>query len=133
MTLRVSPGVTGTVIGAQVFARKGVDKDERAQLIEEEEETYHFKGGLVEFVKYLDETRTALHKPVYIEGEKDDTPLEIAFEYSDAYSDNIHTYVNNINTHEGGTHLVGFKTALTRTLNAYAYKNNLIKKVSKGK
>jgi DNA gyrase subunit B len=95
--------------------------------IEGDSVSYHFKGGLVEFVKYLDETRTALHKPIYIEGEKDDTPVEVAFEYSDAYSDNIHSYVNNINTHEGGTHLVGFKTALTRTFNTYALKNNLIK------
>ena len=99
--------------------------------VEKEEETYHYKGGLLEFVKYLDETRSPLHKPVLIEGEKEDTPVEIAFEYSDAYSDNIHSYVNNINTHEGGTHLVGFKTALTRTLNNYAYKNKLIKENSK--
>lgn len=99
--------------------------------IDGEEETYHYKGGIIEFVKYLDETRTALHKPVYIEGEKDNTPVEIAFEYSDAYADNIHSYVNNINTHEGGTHLSGFKTALTRTLNNYAYKNKLIKENSK--
>ena len=75
-----------------------------------EEVTYHFKGGLIEFVKYLDETQEALHKPVYIEGEKDNTPVEIAFQYTDAYSENIFSYVNNINTHEGGTHLVGFKT-----------------------
>jgi DNA gyrase subunit B len=95
--------------------------------IEGENETYHFKGGIIEFVKYLDETRTVLHKPIYIEGEKDNVPVEIAFEYSDAYSDNILTYVNNINTHEGGTHLSGFKTALTRTFNNYASKNNLIK------
>ncbi|MDD3558797.1 MAG: DNA topoisomerase (ATP-hydrolyzing) subunit B [Melioribacteraceae bacterium] len=95
--------------------------------IEEEEETFHFKGGLIEFVKYLDETRNPLHKCVYIEGERDNTPVEIAFEYNNAYSDNIHSYVNNINTHEGGTHLVGFKTALTRTLNNYAQKNKLIK------
>lgn len=95
--------------------------------IEGEEETFHFKGGLVEFVKYLDETRNPLHKCVYIEGERDSTPVEIAFEYNNAYSDNIHSYVNNINTHEGGTHLVGFKTALTRTLNNYAQKNKLIK------
>ncbi|NOX18169.1 MAG: DNA topoisomerase (ATP-hydrolyzing) subunit B [Chlorobi bacterium] len=95
--------------------------------IENESISFHFKGGLVEFVKYLDETRNALHKPVYIEGEKDNTPVEIAFEYSDAYSDNIHSYVNNINTQEGGTHLVGFKTALTRTFNNYVIKNNLIK------
>jgi DNA gyrase subunit B len=92
-----------------------------------EEESYHFKGGLIEFVKYLDASRQALHKTVYIEGEKDNTPVEIAFQYTDGYSENIFSYVNNINTHEGGTHLVGFKTALTRTLNNYAYKNNLIK------
>ncbi len=92
-----------------------------------EEEEFHFKGGLIEFVKYLDETRQSMHKPVYIEGEKDGTPIEIAFQYNDTYSENIFSYVNNINTHEGGTHLVGFKTALTRTLNNYAYKNNLIK------
>ena len=98
---------------------------------EKHEETYRFKGGLVDFVKYLDETRTSLHKPVYIEGEKENTPVEIAFEYSDSYSENIHTYVNNINTIEGGTHLVGFRTALTRTFNNYAYKNGLIKDNSK--
>jgi DNA gyrase subunit B len=99
--------------------------------IEGDDETFHFKGGIVEFVQYLDETRQPIHKPVYIEGEKDNVPVEIAFEYSNAYSDNIHSYVNNINTHEGGTHLSGFKTALTRTLNNYAYKNKLIKENSK--
>ncbi len=96
-----------------------------------EEETFHFKGGLIEFVKYLDETRDPLHKKVYIEGEKDGTPIEVAFQYSNTYNENIFSYVNNINTHEGGTHLVGFKTALTRTLNNYAAKNGLIKEGSK--
>ena len=98
---------------------------------ENHEETYRFKGGLIDFVKYLDEQRTAMHKPVYIEGEKDNTPVEISFEYSDSYSENVHSYVNNINTIEGGTHLVGFRTALTRTLNSYAYKNGLIKENNK--
>ena len=92
-----------------------------------QEETFRFKGGLIDFVKYLDEQRTVMHKPVYIEGEKENTPVEISFEYSDSYSENVHSYVNNINTIEGGTHLVGFRTALTRTLNSYAYKNGLIK------
>jgi len=99
--------------------------------IEGDNEIYHFKGGILEFVKYLDENRNVLHKPVYIEGEKDNVQVEIAFEYSDSYSDNILSYVNNINTHEGGTHLSGFKTALTRTFNTYASKNNLIKNNSK--
>jgi DNA gyrase subunit B len=92
-----------------------------------EEETFHFKGGLIEFVKYLDETRQPLHKSVYIEGIKDNTPIEIAFQYTTNYTENIFSYVNNINTTDGGTHLSGFKTALTRTLNNYAYKNKLIK------
>ncbi|MBM4172365.1 MAG: DNA topoisomerase (ATP-hydrolyzing) subunit B [Ignavibacteria bacterium] len=97
----------------------------------DEEETFRFKGGLIDFVKYLDEQRNSLHKPVYIEGEKENTPVEICFEYSDSYNENVHTYVNNINTIEGGTHLVGFRTALTRTFNNYAYKNGLIKESSK--
>ncbi len=100
-----------------------VIKDE----IEGEEDTYHFKGGIIEFVKYLNESRDTYHKVIYIEGEKDDTPVEVAFQYSSAYSENVFSYVNNINTHEGGTHLSGFRTALTRTLNSYAAKNNLIK------
>ncbi len=98
---------------------------------DDQEEVFKFKGGLIDFVKYLDENRTPIHKPVYIEGEKDNVPVEIAFEYSDSYSENIHTYVNNINTIEGGTHLVGFRTALTRTFNNYAAKNGLIKENSK--
>jgi DNA gyrase subunit B len=92
-----------------------------------EDVTFHFKGGLIEFVKYLDENREPLHKTVYIEGEKDGTPIEMAFQYNASYSENIFSYVNNINTTEGGTHLVGFKSALTRTLNNYAYKNGIIK------
>lgn len=91
------------------------------------EEVFHFKGGLVEFVKYLDEAREPLHKPILIEGERDGVPIEIAFEYNNGYSDNVFSYVNNINTHEGGTHLVGFRTALTRTFNNYANKNGLVK------
>ncbi len=92
-----------------------------------EEETFHFKGGLIEFVKYLDASREPMHKTVYIEGEKDNTPIEVAFQYNGSYSENIFSYVNDINTSEGGTHLVGFKTALTRTFNNYASKNNLVK------
>jgi DNA gyrase subunit B len=99
-------------------------KDENTK----EEETFHFKGGLIEFVAYIDEKRPALHsKPIYISGEKEETPVEIAIQYNNGYNENIFSYVNNINTHEGGTHLIGFKTALTRTLNNYAQKNGLIK------
>ena len=99
----------------------------------EQEETFHFEGGLVEFVRYIDATRPALiRKPFFARGsDKDENgrPVEVeaAFQYNDEYSENIFTYVNNINTHEGGTHLVGFRTAMTRSLNAYAYKNGILK------
>ncbi len=107
-----------------------LNKEITIKLIDErskEEETFHYKGGLIEFIHYIDETRTPLHKTIYFEGEKDGVPIEVAFQYNDSFQENIFTYVNNINTHEGGTHLIGFKTALTRTLNNFAQKNNLIK------
>ena len=99
----------------------------------EQEETFHFKGGLVEFVKYIDATRPSImKKPFFAQGsDKDENgrtvEVEAALQYNDQYSENIFTYVNNINTHEGGTHLVGFRTALTRSLNTYAYKNGILK------
>jgi DNA gyrase subunit B len=99
----------------------------------EQEETFRFEGGLIEFVKYIDATRPALMRKVfYAKGtDKDENgravEVEVAFQYNDQYSENIFTYVNNINTHEGGSHLVGFRTALTRTLNSYGYKNGIIK------
>ncbi len=98
-----------------------------------DEEVFHFEGGLVEFVKYIDATRPAItKKPFLAKGQgKDDSDriveVEVALQYNDQYSENVFSYVNNINTHEGGTHLVGFRTALTRTLNNHAYKNGLVK------
>jgi DNA gyrase subunit B len=103
------------------------------RLKSEQEETFHFKGGLVEFVRYIDATRPSImKKPFYAQGsDKDENgravEVEASFQYNDQYSENIFTYVNNINTHEGGTHLVGFRTALTRSLNTYAYKNGILK------
>ncbi|MBI1803338.1 MAG: DNA topoisomerase (ATP-hydrolyzing) subunit B [Ignavibacteriae bacterium] len=100
---------------------------------EEHEEVFQFKGGLVEFVKYIDSTRPAITKKAfYAKGFGDDeagrqVEAEIAFQYNDQYNENIFTYVNNINTIEGGTHLVGLRTALTRSLNSYASKNGLVK------
>ncbi len=100
-------------------------KDDR----DESEQRFLYKGGISEFVKYLDETRPSIiGKPINIEKETDGVPVEIALQYNSSYSDNIFTFVNNINTVEGGTHLVGFKTAVTRTLNNYAQKNKLFKK-----
>lgn len=106
-------------------------RDERGK--SKEEEVFHFKGGLVEFVRYIDATRPAITKKVFYAkgGDKDENgrmvEVECAFQYNDQYSENVFTYVNNINTHEGGTHLVGFRTALTRSLNNFAYKSGLVK------
>jgi len=84
-------------------------------------ESFHSEKGLVEFVRYLDGTRVPIIEDViYMEGEKQGIPVEIAMVYNDSYSENIHSYVNNINTHEGGTHLAGFRMGLTRTLKKYA-------------
>lgn len=109
------------------FLNKGLKiflKDERNG----NEKEFHAKGGLQEFVAYLDANRTSLlKKVVVIENIRDDVAVDIALEYNDSYQENIFSFVNNIPTTEGGTHEVGFKTALTRTLNYYAQKNNLIK------
>ena len=93
-----------------------------------EQEIFHFEGGLKEFVLFIDENRMGLLKePIYIYGERDSTIVEIALQYNDTYQENVFSYVNNINTQEGGTHVTGFRKALTRTLNAYAQKNDLLK------
>jgi DNA gyrase subunit B len=92
------------------------------------EEAFHFEGGIREFVKFTDNNRISLIKePIYLTSEKDSTVVEIALQYNDSYQENVFSYVNNINTHEGGTHVTGFRKALTRTLNAYAQKNDLLK------
>jgi DNA gyrase subunit B len=101
-----------------------VFEDERAGI----KEVFHYKGGLVEFIRYLEQNRNPLHKhPIYIHGNREDVDVEIALQYDDSYTENIYSYVNNIPTVEGGTHLIGFKSALTRTINYFAQKNNLIK------
>jgi len=90
---------------------------------------FKYSGGIVSFVKWLNENRNPLHKlPIYFEEKRDDCEIEIAMQYNDSYSEKIFCFANNINTVDGGTHLVGFKAALTRTLNNYAQKNNLFKK-----
>lgn len=90
---------------------------------------FHYEGGIVSFVEYLNRNRTALHpKPVYFRGEKAGIDMEIAFQYNDSYDEKVFTFANNINTHEGGTHLVGFRAALTRSMNSYAAANELMKK-----
>ena len=94
----------------------------------EKEEVFRYKGGIVSFVEHSNEAKTPLHKPIYIETEKTDVKLEVALQYHDGYAENLFAFANNINTREGGTHLVGFKAALTRTINSYANANDLLKK-----
>ncbi len=99
-------------------------KDEKSG----KDSVFKYKGGIVSFVEYLDQNRNSLtRKPFYISDEKEGVPVEIAFSYTDTYSESIYSYVNNIHTIEGGSHLVGFKTALTRTLNNFATRNKLLK------
>jgi DNA gyrase subunit B len=91
-------------------------------------EKFHYEGGVVDFVRYLDENREPfMAAPIYVEGEMDNTPVSLALQYNRSYTENVHSYVNNINTHEGGTHVSGFRRALTRSLKNYADKNKLIK------
>lgn len=91
-------------------------------------ETFYSEGGLREFVKYLDGTREPLiPEPIYVEGMKSGIPVELALQYNSTYTENIHSYVNNINTIEGGTHVAGFRRGLTRTLKAYADKSGMLK------
>ncbi len=88
---------------------------------------FKFKGGIKEFVSYLDENKTTLHKTIHIQAEKDKVQAEIALQYNTSYTTNLYSFANNIRTREGGTHLVGFKSALTRALNDYAKKNKILK------
>ncbi|WP_418597285.1 DNA topoisomerase (ATP-hydrolyzing) subunit B [Phascolarctobacterium succinatutens] len=110
------------------FLNKGITislTDERA---EDKSETFHFAGGIIEYVEFMDKDKDKINpKPIYLEGEKHAVIVEVAMQYCDTYSENIFTYVNNINTEEGGTHLSGFRKALTRTINAYARKTNMLK------
>jgi len=94
---------------------------------DKKKEKFHAAGGLVEFVKWLNRTRKSLHKPIYFRKQSGTTVVEIAIQYNDSYYENIFGFVNTINTIEGGTHITGFKTALTRAINDYAIKSNLLK------
>ncbi|MDD4574877.1 MAG: ATP-binding protein, partial [Bacteroidales bacterium] len=115
------------------FLNKGIRltlTDERE--LDENEEfikiDYFSERGLVDFMEYLDGTREKLMpEPIYIEGERNEVPLEMVMQYNTSFTENIHSYVNNINTHEGGTHLAGFRRGLTRTLKSYAEKSGMLK------
>ncbi|MCB2218826.1 MAG: DNA topoisomerase (ATP-hydrolyzing) subunit B [Bacteroidetes bacterium] len=117
------------------FLNKGItlkitderEKDDEDQFITN---TYFSENGLIDFINYLDETREKLMGiPISMEGEKNGIPVEIAMQYNTSFAENLHSYVNNINTHEGGTHLAGFRRGLTRTLKAYAEKSGMTAKL----
>ncbi len=117
------------------FLNKGIEltlidereKDDDGNFIKE---VFYSTNGLVDFIEYLDATREKLiPEPIYMEGEKNEVPVELAMMYNTSFTENIHSYVNNINTHEGGTHLAGFRRALTRTLKSYAEKSGMLDKI----
>ena len=109
------------------FLNRGIKisiKDEFTQ----KEQVFQYEGGIVSFVEFLNKNKNLLHeKPIYFQKQKDTTVVEIAMQYNDSYVENIYAFANNINTHEGGTHLIGFKAALTRVANDYAKSKNILK------
>jgi DNA gyrase subunit B len=126
-TLEFSFDVLAQRLRELAFLNKGLSitlEDEG----KEKEQVFCYKGGIVSFVEHLNEAKTPLHKPIFIDVEKTDMILEVALQYNDSYAENLFSFANNINTREGGTHLVGFKAALTRTINNYANANDLLKK-----
>ncbi|RLC49140.1 MAG: DNA topoisomerase (ATP-hydrolyzing) subunit B [Candidatus Cloacimonadota bacterium] len=120
--------ILSTRLRELAFLNKGLKitlKDERA----EKEHIFQYEGGIVSFVKFLNDNKNVVFKdPIYIEGQKDKFQMEVALQYNDGYQTEIFSFANNINTTEGGTHLTGFKSALTRVLNKYIRENNMTKK-----
>ncbi len=110
------------------FLNKGVKIVVMEMGEEPRQDEFQYDGGIVEFVKFINANRTALHEePIYFDSSADGVEVEVAMQYTDAYAENIHTYANNIGTIEGGTHLIGFRAALTRTMNDYAKGEKLLK------
>jgi DNA gyrase subunit B len=108
------------------FLNKGVRltiEDERS----DKKDEFYYKGGIVSFVEYLNKMNTPLHKAIFVEGDKNDVQIEVAIQYNDTYKEKIYSFANNINTIEGGFHLIGFKAALTRSINQYLTNGNLPK------
>jgi DNA gyrase subunit B len=115
------------------YLNRGVSitlRDERPEGTEDDkQERFHYEGGISQYVEYLRGKKNPLHdEVVYLQGDQDGTEIELALQYTDGYNEDTFTFVNNINTHEGGTHLSGFKAALTRTINSYASRSSTLKK-----
>ena len=111
------------------FLNKGLEitlKDDRKG--KEKEQVFCYKGGIVSFVEHLNEAKSPLHSPIVVDVEKAGLMLQVALQYNEGYAENLFSFANNINTREGGTHLIGFKSALTRTINSYATSKDIFKK-----
>jgi DNA gyrase subunit B len=126
-TLEFSYDTIGARLRELSFLNKGLEivfEDLRL----DRSEVFKYEGGISSFIEYLNKNKSVLHpKPIYFETKKEDVIVELSMQYNDGYSESIFSFANNINTHEGGTHLVGFKSALTRTINAYAQSEDLLK------
>ena len=138
-TIEFNYDILANRIRELAFLNKGIritltdfrNKNEKGEPISQ---SFYSEKGLEEFIQYLDGNRTPIIKKIIsMEGEKNDIPVEVAMIYNDSFNENLHSYVNNINTHEGGTHLQGFRMGLTRTLKNYADKSGLLEKASKDK
>ena len=124
-TIEIKYETIVTRLKEQAFLNAGL-KIEIVDIKNGKNDIFKFDGGIIEFVSHINRNKTPLHQnPIYLNAEKKDVEVEIAIQYTDGYTENIFTFANNINTHEGGTHLSGFKGALTRVLNDYGKKNNL--------
>ncbi len=114
----------------QAFLNRGIKIDITDE-VHEKNHSFQYEGGIFSFVEYLNKNKTTIHEhPIYLSGSKNDVDAEVALQYNDGYQETIFSYANTINTREGGTHLIGFKSGLTRTINEYAKKNNLTKDIS---
>jgi len=109
------------------FLNKGLKISLEDKRTDEEPITYHYEGGISSYVEYINRTKAVLHEPFFAEGEDKGITVDVALQYNDGFASNLYSFANNINTHEGGTHEVGFRTALTRVINDYARKSNLFK------
>ncbi|MBL0224657.1 MAG: DNA topoisomerase (ATP-hydrolyzing) subunit B [Geobacteraceae bacterium] len=128
-TTEISFDVLSQRLREMAFLNAGVRIRINDERVDNKSHEFFYEGGINSFVEYLNRNKTALHpRPIYFKGEKGGVETEVSMQYNDSYDEKIFSFANNINTHEGGTHLVGFKAALTRTMNSYAASNNLLKK-----
>lgn len=129
-TVEFSFDILSQRLREQAFLNRGIKIDITDET-HDKKHSFQYEGGISSFVEYLNKNKTPVHEPpIYFSGSKDDTEAEVAFQYNDGYQETIFSYANTINTREGGTHLIGFKSGLTKTINEYAKKNNLIKDTS---